>query len=67
MKDALDKKREAIEKSIAEGARAARKTGDDNKARMVKSRQKKLDNRWGAEVNEKGHKYVRCCLAPHIT
>ncbi|CEL55853.1 putative ABC transporter ATP-binding protein YheS OS=Escherichia coli O157:H7 GN=yheS PE=3 SV=1 [Rhizoctonia solani AG-1 IB] len=57
MKDALDKKREAIEKSIAEGARAARKTGDDNKARMVKSRQKKLDNRWGAEVNEKGHKF----------
>ncbi|KAF8751726.1 ABC transporter [Rhizoctonia solani] len=47
MKDALDKKREAIEKTIAEGARAARKTGDENKARMVKSRQKKLDNRWG--------------------
>ncbi|GAB1526943.1 hypothetical protein RhiTH_010117 [Rhizoctonia solani] len=57
MKDALDKKREAIEKTIAEGARAARKTGDENKARMVKSRQKKLDNRWGAEVNDKGHKF----------
>ncbi|CAE6515674.1 unnamed protein product [Rhizoctonia solani] len=57
MKDALDKKREAIEKSIAEGARAARKTGDENKARMVKSRQKKLDDRWGAEVNDKGHKF----------
>ncbi|KEP47757.1 ATP-binding ABC transporter [Rhizoctonia solani 123E] len=57
MKDALDKKREAIEKSIAEGARAARKTGDENRARMVKSRQKKLDDRWGAEVNDKGHKF----------
>ncbi|KAH7341316.1 P-loop containing nucleoside triphosphate hydrolase protein [Rhizoctonia solani] len=57
MKGALDKKREAIEKSIAEGARAARKTGDDNKARMVKSRQKKLDDRWGAEVNDKGHRF----------
>ncbi|KAG9123707.1 hypothetical protein FRC07_014222 [Ceratobasidium sp. 392] len=57
MRDALDKKRDLIEKSIAEGARAARKTGDDNKARMVKSRQKKLDDRWGLEVNEKGHKF----------
>ncbi|KAG8714810.1 hypothetical protein FRC09_017225, partial [Ceratobasidium sp. 395] len=55
--DALDKKRDLIEKSIAEGARAARKTGDENRARMVKSRQKKLDDRWGLEVNEKGHKF----------
>ncbi|KAB5591495.1 ATP-binding ABC transporter [Ceratobasidium theobromae] len=57
MRDALDKKREAVEKSITEGARAARKTGDDNKARMVKSRQKKLEDRWGVEVNEKGHRF----------
>ncbi|QRV90137.1 ABC transporter [Ceratobasidium sp. AG-Ba] len=57
MQDALDKKRDLIEKSIADGARAARKTGDENKARMVKSRQKKLDDRWGLEVNEKGHKF----------
>lgn len=57
MRDALDKKRDAIEKSIAEGARAARKTGDENKARMVKSRQKKLEDRWGAEVNDKGHRF----------
>jgi ATP-binding cassette subfamily F protein 3 len=58
MRDALDKKRDAIEKSIAEGARAARKTGDENRARMVKSRQKKLDDRWGVEVNDKGHRCV---------
>ncbi|KAL1676431.1 P-loop containing nucleoside triphosphate hydrolase protein [Schizophyllum commune] len=55
-RDALEKKRTAIEKSIAQGAKAARESGDDNKARMVKSRQKKLDERWGAEVNEKGHR-----------
>ena len=59
-RDALVKKRAAIEKSIAQGAKVARETGDDNKARMVKSRQKKLDERWGAEVNEKGHRCV-CC------
>ncbi|KAG9075929.1 hypothetical protein FS749_012341, partial [Ceratobasidium sp. UAMH 11750] len=57
MRDAMDKKRDLIEKSIAEGARTARKTGDENKARMVKSRQKKLDDRWGLEVNDKGHKF----------
>ncbi|CAE6512501.1 unnamed protein product [Rhizoctonia solani] len=57
MKDALDKKRDAVEKTIAEATRVARKTGDDNKARMAKSRQKKLDDRWGVEVNDKGHKF----------
>src|ERR1700761_9493637 len=31
MQDALDKKRVAIEKSIAEGARIAKKVGDDNR------------------------------------
>ncbi|KAI5831119.1 P-loop containing nucleoside triphosphate hydrolase protein, partial [Schizophyllum commune Tattone D] len=56
-RDALEKKRNVIEKSIAQGAKAARESGDDNKARMVKSRQKKLDERWGAEVNEKGHRF----------
>jgi len=55
-KDVLDKKRTDIEKSIATNAKLAKKTGDDNRARMVKSRQKKLDERWGAEVNEKGHR-----------
>jgi ATP-binding cassette subfamily F protein 3 len=56
--NALDKKRELVEKSITEGARAAKKSGDENKARMVKSRQKKLDERWGMEKNEKGHRRV---------
>lgn len=62
VRDALEKKRAAVEKSIAQGAKAARETGDDNRARMVKSRQKKLDERWGVEVNKKGHQCVwwRC-------
>jgi ATP-binding cassette, subfamily F, member 3 len=58
MRDALDKKKEAVEKSIETGLRNAKKTGDDNRMRMVKSRQKKLDERWGMERNEKGHRYV---------
>jgi ATP-binding cassette, subfamily F, member 3 len=57
-RDGLEKKRATIEKQIAEGAKAAKKNGDDNKARMVKSRQKKLDERFGADFNEKGHRFV---------
>lgn len=53
----LDKKKAAVQKSIADAAKAAKKSGDDNKMRMVKSRQKKLDDRWGLEVNSKGHKF----------
>lgn len=54
---ALDKKKAAVQKTIANAAQAAKKSGDDNKLRMVKSRQRKLDERWGLEVNAKGHKF----------
>lgn len=57
-RDALDKKREAVEKTISDAKSMARKTGDDNKAKLAKTRQKKLDDRWGAEVNDKGHRWV---------
>ncbi|KAF8881791.1 P-loop containing nucleoside triphosphate hydrolase protein [Infundibulicybe gibba] len=59
MKDALDKKRSVIEKTIELGARSAKKTGDENRARMVKSRQKKLDDRWGLEKSDKGTRFKR--------
>ncbi|KAI8616709.1 P-loop containing nucleoside triphosphate hydrolase protein [Chytriomyces sp. MP71] len=55
--EALDKKREHIEKSIQDGLRHAKKTGDDKKMGMVKSRQRKLEERHGLEVNEKGHRF----------
>jgi ATP-binding cassette, subfamily F, member 3 len=55
-KDALDRKRVAIEKSIKENVRMAVKTGDDKRAKVAKSKQKKLDERFGAEVNAKGHR-----------
>ncbi|TFK35712.1 P-loop containing nucleoside triphosphate hydrolase protein [Crucibulum laeve] len=57
MKEALDKKRVLIEKSIEQGARSAKKTGDENRARMVKSRKKKLDERWGMEKSDKGTRF----------
>lgn len=55
--EVLDKKKAAVQKSIAEAAKSAKKSGDDNKMRMVKSRQRKLDERWGLEVNSKGHRF----------
>lgn len=55
--EVLDKKKAAVQKSISEAAKSAKKSGDDNKLRMVKSRQKKLDERWGLEVNAKGHRF----------
>lgn len=54
---ALDKKKEHVQSSIASGRKAAKDKGDDNKARMVKSRQKKLDNRWGLEQSAKGTRF----------
>lgn len=55
--DALDKKKDLIEKSIQEGRKQAKKSGDENRMRMVKSRQKKLEDRWGLERNAAGHRF----------
>ncbi|KAJ3097813.1 hypothetical protein HK100_005252 [Physocladia obscura] len=55
--EALEKKKAHIEKSIQEGLRHAKKTGDDKKLGMVKSRQRKLDERFGLDVNENGHRF----------
>lgn len=54
---ALDKKKEHIQASISQGMAAARKTGDDNKGKMAKSRQKKLDERFGVEKSAKGTRF----------
>ncbi|BGP24160.1 iron complex transport system ATP-binding protein [Rhodotorula toruloides] len=55
--EALDKKREHVEKSIQRGIASAKKTGDENRQRMAKSRQKKLDERWGLEQSASGHRF----------
>lgn len=53
-KDTMDKKKEAVIKTIEQASKNAKKTGDDTLARMAKSRQKKLDERWGVERSAKG-------------
>lgn len=57
MKDALDKKKDAMTKTIENARRNAKKTGNDNLAKMAKSRQNKLDDRMGVERSAKG---TRC-------
>ncbi|KII94954.1 hypothetical protein PLICRDRAFT_660687 [Plicaturopsis crispa FD-325 SS-3] len=55
--DVLNKKKEHIESSIRQGVASAKQTGDENRMRMVKSRQKKLDERWGVETSAKGGRF----------
>jgi ATP-binding cassette, subfamily F, member 3 len=55
VKDSVDKKRAHAEKSIQEGLKQAKKSGDDKKLGMVASRKKKLE-RIGMETNAKGHR-----------
>ncbi|KAF7355682.1 Iron complex transport system ATP-binding protein [Mycena sanguinolenta] len=60
--EALDKKREHVCCVTGVPIRykakeSAKKTGDENRMRMVKSRQKKLDERWGAETSAKGTRF----------
>ena len=57
MKDAADKQKAHIQDSIQKNMAAGKRNDDTNKIRQAKSRQKKLDDRWGLEVNAKGHRF----------
>jgi len=57
MKDAMNKKKEAIVKTIENAHKNAKKTGDDNLSKLAKTRQKKLDDRWGLERSAKGGRF----------
>ncbi|KAL4915489.1 P-loop containing nucleoside triphosphate hydrolase protein [Aspergillus aurantiobrunneus] len=57
MKEAQDRQIEHMEATVREGIKVGKKTNDDNKLRMAKSRQKKLDNRMGVQVNARGGRF----------
>ena len=57
MKEAQDKQKSHIEKSIAANKAAGKANDDQNKLRQAKSRQKKLDDRWGLQVSAKGGRF----------
>lgn len=57
MKDAQDKQKKHIEKSIAGNIKAAKDKGDDKKLKQAASRKKKLDERMGIQVGLKGGRF----------
>ncbi|KAH0538936.1 hypothetical protein FGG08_004527 [Glutinoglossum americanum] len=57
MKEAQDRQIAHMEKTIREGIKLGKKTGDDGKLRMAKSRQKKVDERMGMEVGKGGGRF----------
>ncbi|KAI2616996.1 P-loop containing nucleoside triphosphate hydrolase protein [Hypomontagnella submonticulosa] len=57
MKEAQDKQKEHIEKTIQRNMREGKAKDGQNKIRQAKSRQKKLDDRWGLEVSAKGTRF----------
>lgn len=69
MKDAQDKQRSHIEKSIAANVKAGKANDDQNKLRQAKSRQKKLDDRMGLQVSAKGGRFKlnRDLVGFHLT
>jgi ATP-binding cassette subfamily F protein 3 len=57
MKDAQDKQKKHMEKSVQNNIKAAREKGDDKKLKQAASRQKKLDERMGIQVGLKGGRF----------
>ncbi|KAL2190158.1 P-loop containing nucleoside triphosphate hydrolase protein [Thermothelomyces heterothallicus CBS 203.75] len=57
MKEAQDKQRAHMQESIRQNLAQGRKNDDQNKIRQAKSRQKRLDDRMGMQVNEKGGRF----------
>ncbi|KAF2025592.1 P-loop containing nucleoside triphosphate hydrolase protein [Setomelanomma holmii] len=57
MRDAQDKQKKHIEKSIAGNIKAAKDKGDEKKLKQAAARKKKLDERMGIPVGPKGGRF----------
>ncbi|KAI9044029.1 ABC-F family ATP-binding cassette domain-containing protein [Aspergillus affinis] len=57
MKEAQERQVAHMEATIRETMKVGKKTNDDNKLRMAKSRQKKVDDRMGLQVNANGGRF----------
>ncbi len=55
--DAHEKKTKKLEKFIQEGSVRAARSHDDKRIKQIKSKKKKIEERGGLEVNEKGHRF----------
>ena len=57
MKEAQERQIKHMKKSIADNIKEGKSSGDDNKLRMAKSRQKKVDERMGLQVSATGGRF----------
>ncbi|KAJ5625183.1 hypothetical protein N7510_001492 [Penicillium lagena] len=57
MKEAQERQIAHMEASIRENMKIGKKTNDENKLRQAKSRQKKVDDRMGLQVNANGGRF----------
>ncbi|KAE8318864.1 P-loop containing nucleoside triphosphate hydrolase protein [Aspergillus transmontanensis] len=57
MKEAQERQIAHMEATIRETTKTGKKTNDDNKLRMAKSRQKKLEDRMGVQVSATGGRF----------
>lgn len=57
MREAQDKQKAHIQQSISNSFKAGNANDDQNRLRQAKSRQRKLDERWGLEVSAKGGRF----------
>ncbi|KAF1969301.1 ABC transporter ATP-binding protein uup-1 [Bimuria novae-zelandiae CBS 107.79] len=57
MKEAQEKQKKHMEKTVANNIKAARDKGDDKKLKQAASRKKKLNERMGIEVGLKGGRF----------
>lgn len=69
MKDAVDKQKAHVQQTIAQNIKQGKASGDDNKLRQAKSRQKKLDDRMGMEKSASGGRFKlnRDLVGYHLT
>ncbi|KAL2266948.1 hypothetical protein VTJ83DRAFT_4225 [Remersonia thermophila] len=69
MKEAQEKQKAHMQESIRQNLAAGRRNDDQNKIRQAKSRQKRLDDRTGLNVNERGGRFKlnRDLVGYHLT
>ncbi|RAL05455.1 ABC-F family ATP-binding cassette domain-containing protein [Aspergillus ibericus CBS 121593] len=69
MKEAQDRQIAHMEATIRDNIKLGKKTNDDNKLRMAKSRQNKIDNRMGIQVSATGGRFKlnRDLVGHHFT
>ncbi|PYI23815.1 ABC transporter [Aspergillus violaceofuscus CBS 115571] len=69
MKEAQERQTAHMEATIRENIKVGKKTGDENKLRQAKSRQKKIDNRMGIQVSANGGRFKlnRDLVGFHLT